>query len=222
MAVTTTDEIRQKVMERLEEDSRIEAATIQVEIEEHRVLLRGSAPSFAALVAAEEDARGAEGVQSVENQLHIELSAERQRPDEEIRATIGTALELVLLPQAPSSDIELIVAEGVVRLRGAVPTLWIKRRAFELAILARGVRQVHNELRVSPSERVEDEELSRRLRLMAERFRSKTPGALEISVRQGAVFLSGTVENNQSLVEIEEGLSRVSGVRSLQSRLYIP
>jgi Flp pilus assembly secretin CpaC len=47
------------------------------------------------------------------------------------------------------SDIEIVVANSEVTLQGSVDDRWAKRTAEELAESVPGVKQVHNQLRVS-------------------------------------------------------------------------
>ncbi len=70
-----------------------------------------------------------------------------QRSDERIREDICERLSEHGTLDA--SDVDVVVTAGEVTLRGSVPSRWAKREAEDVIESVSGVRDVHNELRVS-------------------------------------------------------------------------
>jgi hyperosmotically inducible protein len=132
---------------RLLTDSRTPALDINVETRAGIVTLFGIVPSQDAKTAAEADARKVSGVKRVVNELQVVASAKQaavKARDEDIEREVKKAFE-----KSDFKDISVEVKNGVVRLRGTVPT---GTRRLEAAVLARsveGVRAVKDDLRVA-------------------------------------------------------------------------
>ena len=65
--------IRQKVMDGLNKDPRIDTSKIEVQVKNGEVILKGIADTENEKMLSEKIARSVEGVSKVENHLHIEL-----------------------------------------------------------------------------------------------------------------------------------------------------
>jgi hyperosmotically inducible protein len=130
---------------RLLTDSRTPALDINVETRARVVTLFGTVHSQEAKAAAAEDARKVSGVKRVVNDLQVTTGAKEAAVkvrDEDIESDAKKAFE-----KAEFKDISVEVKNGVVRLKGTVPT---GARRLEAAMLARsiqGVRAVRDDLR---------------------------------------------------------------------------
>jgi hyperosmotically inducible protein len=130
---------------RLLTDSRTPALDINVETRAGVVTLFGTVHSQEAKAAAAEDARKVSGVKRVVNDLQVMTGAKAAAVkvrDEDIESDAKKAFE-----KAEFKDISVEVKNGVVRLKGTVPT---GARRLEAAVLARsiqGVRAVRDDLR---------------------------------------------------------------------------
>lgn len=72
-----------------------------------------------------------------------------QRSDERVREEVCETL--ARHPEIDASEMEVNVKDGVVTLSGSVDNRWMKRRAEDTIENVYGVKDVRNELRVSPS-----------------------------------------------------------------------
>jgi hyperosmotically inducible protein len=130
---------------RLLTDSRTPALDINVETRAGVVTLFGIVHSQEAKAAAAEDARKVSGIKRVVNDLQVTTGAKEAAvkvSDEDIESDAKKAFE-----KAEFKDISVEVKNGVVRLKGTVPT---GARRLEAAVLARsiqGVRAVRDDLR---------------------------------------------------------------------------
>lgn len=132
---------------RLLADSQTPALDINVDTRNGVVTLFGIVSSKEVKAAAEADARKVNGVKGVRNELQVVASAKQadvKVRDEEVEHAVKEALET---PEF--KDISVSVKNGVVQLKGNVPT---GARRLEAAVLARsisGVRSVEDDLRVT-------------------------------------------------------------------------
>ncbi len=136
---------------RLLTDSRTPALDINVETHAGVVTLFGIVPSQDAKSAAEADARKVSGVKRVVNELQVVASAKQaevKARDEDIEGEVKKAFE-----KSDLNDISVEVKNGVVRLKGTVPS---GSRRLDAAVLARsvkGVRAVKDDVRLATANR---------------------------------------------------------------------
>jgi len=136
---------------RLLTDSRTPALDINVETHAGVVTLFGIVPSQDAKSAAEADARKVSGVKRVVNELQVVASAKQaevKARDEDIESEVKKAFE-----KSDLKDISVEVKNGVVRLKGTIPS---GSRRLDAAVLARsvkGVRAVKDDLRLATANR---------------------------------------------------------------------
>ena len=139
-----------KAKSRLFADKRVKATAIEVETRNAVVILRGKVRSTAERTAAEEVARGTEGVKGVANVLQVVPDAHRKAVDardEEIKRAVMLRLEgdNSLKHVAVRSDAAMVTLTGTVGDVGAM------RRAADMAKAAPGVKMVRNEISVKPA-----------------------------------------------------------------------
>ena len=129
-------------------DERVSGNAVNVDAANGIVTLRGKVGSPEEKKAAEEVAKGIEGVTQVKNNLEIVRSAEKQsvnRKDDEIKKAVKQ--RLAKDPQLKGSDIEVRSDNGVVTLTGDAKNLDARARASQLARDVSGVKAVKNELK---------------------------------------------------------------------------
>jgi osmotically-inducible protein OsmY len=137
----TVDEIRG----RLEKDGRIpSAAEIAVSVKAGDATLRGSVESFPQRRAAVEIAKATPGVRRVENELRVDLHANRR--DDEIR---GAAIQaLISSPDVPAERIEVTVDAGWLTLKGEVKHQQESNAAFDAVSEIPGIGGITNKIAV--------------------------------------------------------------------------
>lgn len=139
-----------KTKARLIGDSRVKATSITVETKNRIVTLRGKVRTPEERVAAEEIARGTDGVQAVSNALQVVPESQREAVDardkeieKEVKARLAKAVLLRGARISVRSD------AGVVTLMGTVGDTRAKGGAATLAKAVPGVKAVRNELEAS-------------------------------------------------------------------------
>lgn len=216
------ESIRQAVVESLLADRRVGSAEINVEITDHTVRLVGSSPSQVAVDAAEEDARGTRGVETVQNLIQVRPREEPSgRSDDDIRRSIRTLLHTVLSTQAPGSSIEVDVRGGTVMLEGVVDSYWARLRAEELALLARGARMVENKIQVAPAEGISDVQLQDRVQKALRKTGGEALAEVHVAVTKRKAILSGKVADRKGMQLAREIAAKTVGVNEVKNELLL-
>ena len=129
-------------------DERVKGRQVHVETVKGEVFLRGKVDSEAAKTAAEEIAKGIEGVKGVKNDLQVVPPSARElvAADDEL---ITQAVTATLARDPLLKKIDVRTDAGVVVLSGEVPSLALSAKASDLAHRIDGVKSVKNELRVA-------------------------------------------------------------------------
>jgi hyperosmotically inducible periplasmic protein len=128
-------------------DERVKGREVRIETVNGQVFLRGKVDSDVAKTAAEEIAKGVEGVKGVKNDLQVVPPAARKAvtaDDKQITKAVTTTLARD--PQLKKIDVR--TDAGVVVLSGEVQTMAQSAKASDLAHRVDGVKSVKNELRV--------------------------------------------------------------------------
>jgi osmotically-inducible protein OsmY len=144
--VWSDEEIRETIRRNLDRDVRISnPANIHVAVSAGVVTLTGTVPSHTQKTAAADDAWMAPGVVDVINDIVVVPPS--RRTDAEIEADVRRALDTD--PDINAARIRVSVVNGVVYLRGSVPTYYQISEASTDAWSVPGVVDVVNELTVS-------------------------------------------------------------------------
>lgn len=126
-------------------DNRIDAARISVSVDTGIVTLEGSVDAFWKKMIAENIVLGVSGVIDVINYLNVVWTDRFE--DERIADDIKNSLRRSTLIN--SEDITVAVANGLVTLRGQVPTLLAKKMVNDKTANTSGVVDVENEIQVT-------------------------------------------------------------------------
>ena len=144
----TDTSVSDAVIARLDLDPRIpESLEIAVSADDGFVTLRGTVESFSQRRAAGQDAKNADGVDDIDNQLKVSLTGSDRRDDDEIR---GAALQnLIWDVDVPSDLVDVKVDDGWVTLKGDVSYQFQSDAAYDDVASLYGVVGVTNEIVVT-------------------------------------------------------------------------
>jgi len=126
-------------------DSRVPGTSVNVETTKGTVFLRGKVDNDAAKAAAEEIAKGIEGVTAVKNELQVVPAADKkmvEAKDDDLTKQVKTRLH----NDARLKKVDVRVDNGVVTLQGKVASIADSARASQLARGVPGVRAVKNDV----------------------------------------------------------------------------
>jgi hyperosmotically inducible protein len=128
-------------------DGRVKGRQINVETKKAVVMLRGKVDSDEAKTAAEETAKGIDGVKSVKNELQVVPPAKREAVEEKDDAiTERVKREINKDAKLKKADIDVKTNAGVVSLSGEVPDINTSAKASWTAWKVVGVKSVKNDL----------------------------------------------------------------------------
>lgn len=126
-------------------DSRVSGTSVNVETQKGTLYLRGKVDTDAAKQAAEEVAKGVDGVKSVKNELQVVPAGDKkmvEAKDEDLTKQVKTRLQ----NDARLKKVDVRVDNGVVTLQGKVANIGDSARASQLARSVPGVRAVKNDM----------------------------------------------------------------------------
>jgi osmotically-inducible protein OsmY len=184
--------IKRNIMKHLAWDARVNVGPIDVVIEDGAVQLKGMTATYGERMAAYEDVWAVPGVVSVQNQLVVTPPDDFVRPtDDEIQDNIEAILRLH--PALDSFNIEPIVNDGYVELRGTVDAYWKKQRAESMIADIAGVIDIQNKISVEPEELTPDDAVADMVEQALASNVYTDVSKIRVSVESGLVTLSGTV-----------------------------
>jgi hyperosmotically inducible protein len=126
-------------------DSRVSGTSVNVETQKGTVFLRGKVDNDAAKGAAEEIAKGIDGVKSVKNELQVVAPSDKkmvEAKDDDLTKQVKARLH----NDARLKKVDVRVDNGVVTLQGKVASIADSARASQLARGIPGVRAVRNDV----------------------------------------------------------------------------
>lgn len=221
-------EIKSEIEKVLKWDALIEDGLIDVAVQNGKVELTGTVGSASEKSNAYTSAWVA-GVKSVDNTgLEVKWWADdkdlRQnkftsKSDEEIEEAIKDAA--LYDPRIYAFNITPVVSNGWVTLRGDVTNLKAKKAAEHLAENTTGVRGVVNRIKVEPQSPPTDMEIAKNVQYELNNNSITDKWQVNVTVDNGIVTLSGTVDSYLEKMEAEWEASGVNGVTEVNNILTV-
>jgi osmotically-inducible protein OsmY len=212
--------IKKDVVDQLTWDDRVDASKISVEVSNGRVILRGEVPNYFTRNAAYEDTWYVAGVRNVLNELTVRHPPARAlRPDIEIENAIKN--RFAVNPDIDLRDIEVIVSNGTVTLKGTVDAYWKKMYAEDLITEEPGVAYIENLLAVVPTRDYIDQDIADDIVSALDRMADVDPDQVTVKVEGGKVTLSGTVQSGAARRVAHESAWYTPGVIQVEDHLTV-
>jgi osmotically-inducible protein OsmY len=211
-------DLKQRVSGELKWDSRLDGASINVEVNDAVATLTGAVASYAQKIAAQEAAHRVAGVLDVADDIEVAPLGRFIRTDSEIAGAVRSALEWDAL--VPNELIRSTVSDGWVTLEGEVD-YWRERNDAEKAIrrLA-GVVGVLNKITIR-KQVVNPKQLREEIQFALERRADREAERLRIEVKDGAVDLWGQVHSWQEKRAVLGSISHAPGVTQVRDHVRI-
>lgn len=215
----TKEKIKKDVIDNLYWDTRVDASDINVEVEDGKVTLKGTVPSYTSRNAATTSTWSISGVQSVDNQLTVEYPAEITIPsDAEIKGNIESSL--IWDSDIDSSDIDTTVKNNEVTLEGTVDAYWKRYRVENLADVT-GVYNIVNNVAVVPTEDEDDKDIAQGVVDALTRNFNVNEENVEVEVKDGKVTLRGEANSWIEYNAANEAAYFTAGVREVENLMQI-
>ena len=140
--------ITSRVGHRLTMDPEVPRHDIDVDTLDGEVTLRGEVEDHTARVEAVEVASRTRGVEQVHDRILVK-PAKNSKPDGDLGITTRVNNRLISDPEVKAANVDIDTYDGVVTLSGIVESDNARREAEVLALEAKGVKAVINELQVA-------------------------------------------------------------------------
>ena len=211
-------QLRKDVLDELEFEPRVNAASIGVAVERGAVTLTGHVSTYPEKLAAVKAVRRVKGVRAIADEIEVRFLGDRKAiPDDEIARC---AMDIVgwdtLLP---SGAIQIIVRDGWITLTGNVEWYYYQLKAAEEDVRKLpGVRGVTNNIAIAP--RVEAQDVKRKIEDALKRHAEVGAKGISITVQDGdKVLLEGKVQNWDERSAVENAAWSIPGVKRVEDRL---
>jgi osmotically-inducible protein OsmY len=211
-------QLRQHVIDELEFEPSVDAATIGVAVENGVVTLSGHVPSYAAKLAVERATRRVKGVRAIAQEIEVRYASDKKTADDEIAKRAISIIKWDAM--APSDAIQVTVQRGWVTLSGEVEWQYQRRAAEDAVRRLSGVTGVFNNLSLKPTVNVPD--IKKKIEDALSRHAKVEAQAIRVIVHDGnKVSLEGKVESWDEREAVEDAAWSVAGVQSVDDRLTI-
>ena len=177
------------IREALQHDERLSADSIDVTVVDGLATLSGVVQSYRRKLLAIETAESIRGCRGTVDELSVEPPG--PLTDEQVGNNVRAALDAHA--DVTREVITVIVKGGVATLNGHVASRWERELAGDIALGARGVREVNNLLLVDLAGKIEDEALTRTIQYALSRTSGLEGCDVQVAVNSSTAVLSGTV-----------------------------
>jgi hyperosmotically inducible protein len=201
---------------------------IQIHSQDGIVSLTGTVASEAHLLLAAETVADLPGVKSVDNKLEVVGGIPEKYSDAWIRMSVKNML--LLHRNLDASNTQIDVKDGQVTLQGEASSQAAKALTTEYVKDVEGVKDVDNKMTVwttakavqkTVGEFVDDASIKAQIKLALLFHRGTNPLRADITVKNGAVIVSGTAKNAAEKELVGKRIEDIPGVRSIDNRMTI-
>lgn len=210
--------LRQRVIDEIEFEPRVEGQHIAVMAERGVVTLTGHVASIAERMYAVEAARRVRGVRAIADDIEVRLPTAPKTADDQIARRAADILDWDI--HVPPRAIGVVVENGWVTLSGTVN--WKFQRSAAEADIHKltGVRGVSNHVQVRPG--IDAANLKERIEAALKRRAEVEAGGVRVSIEGGnRVVLEGSVDSFRERLAAEDAAWSAPGVADVDDRLTV-
>ncbi|TFF84942.1 BON domain-containing protein [Candidatus Heimdallarchaeota archaeon] len=218
--MTTDEEIKKKLTDQLYWDTRVDASDIDIDVNGSSVTLSGKVPNYSAKQSAVLDAWNISGVSNVNNNIKVKFPPKFTIPDDKNIKEYTNSL-IKWNTSIDESDVDIEVNKGEITLSGTVTSYYEKTRAEEISSDVLGVREVHNELTVVPTDDILDKIVAENIVDAMDRNFLVDPEKFTVTVEKGIVTVTGEVPNYTTYKEAMSCIEHTNGVIDVQDNIRI-
>lgn len=212
------DKIREVVLEELEWNSLVDAATLDASVEGGVVTLVGTVASLAEKLTAQSAIESLDRVHDVVSHIDVKRAKESSPSDPELREVAAHVLTWDAL--VPENEVGLDVLDGWVTLAGVVSSQSQRDEAERAISRLLGIRGIDNRIEVAGASaalgevrRAIDDALQRRARHRARK--------IDVIVDDGVIVLRGAIESLDQQHAVHEAVAHAPGVDVVCDELTI-
>lgn len=217
MKVDVDIDVKQNVTDELKWEPSVDAASINVVVDQGTVILSGKVPTYYEKFSAEEAASRVRGVKTVVNDISVELKGDNERSDEEIMEAVVDALTWDTT--VPEERINVTVEEGFVTLDGTVTWNFQKLNATDAIRYLAGVRGITNKVAIEPT--AEFVRPAERIERAMERSGLVDGNRIKFSIEGSKAVLKGTVPTWDERRNAERIAWSTPGIYDVENKISI-
>lgn len=210
-------DIRQSVLDALEFEPSIDAASIGVAVDNGIVTLTGHVPTYREKLKAEELTMPVHGVKGIAQEIEVRPVGTHSTADDEIIRRIIDVLRWST--SLPADTIKVKVQSGWVTLSGIVEWNYQRDAAARAVRDMAGVKGVTNAILIAPKASPADirDRIVKALKRQAELDMQN----IRVEVSDGAVTLEGKVHSLNERRVAEQAVWAAPGIREVRDRLSV-
>jgi osmotically-inducible protein OsmY len=209
------DLIVDQIKDQLEEKMQASAMDINVFCKDGIVHMSGIVDVLAEKRTAEDIARGIEGIKKLENKITVAMDG--NFTDKHMEKEVLNKLRKNDKLNGVGAKIE----DGVANLIGTAQTLKDSKFACELASEIRGIKDVVNNIKVSPDKEYDDVTINNRIAQALSTTNLSYEEDITHAVKEGKVVLNGYVNTRNEAELAKEITMGIEGVKKVVNKLKI-
>jgi len=213
----TDQQIEIEVFKEMEMCPFLRADNLSIGVKDGVVTLSGQVGSLKEKWAAEEAAGRVAGVIAIAINIDVNLFDQDQLTDTELARRVVSVIDMMHALHPYSIDVR--VEGGEVTLTGFVD--WNYQIQHLLAVLreVRGIRKIHCDLHIKPS--MQSDDVKARIQSSLKRLLGAQCGAINVSVLDGRIVISGYVTNRYHKQQVVDVAWAVPGVTYVEDHLVV-
>ncbi len=212
----TDTQLQKDVMDEIKFEPSTTSAQIGVSAANGVVTLSGTVATYAEKWAVERAAERVQGVKGIAEEITIKLKGLHARTDAEIaEAAINAIKWHVWVPD----DIQVVVAQGWVTLKGEVTSQYQRTAAKDAVCFMSGVMGVSNDIILKT--KVQATAVKDGIEKALVRNAKVDAGTVKVAVDGGTVTLSGSVRSWSEKNEAETAAWNAQGVKAVKNDIAV-
>ncbi|MEY3960296.1 MAG: hypothetical protein RIR14_950 [Pseudomonadota bacterium] len=213
----TDMKLKQTILDALEFDPSIDAASIGVSVDNGVVTLSGHVPTYFEKMKAEDIAIAIRGVKAIAQEIEVRPAGTHLTADDEIARRVLDVLRWSTT--LPADAVKVKVQGGWLTLTGAVEWNFQREAAARAVRDMSGVKGVTNNIIITPKATPADlrDRIERALKRQAELDMNN----IRVEVVDGAVTLEGKVHSLAERRVAEQAVWAAPGIREVRDRLSV-
>ncbi len=213
----TDQQLETEVFKEMEVCPYLKPDNLSIGVKDGVVTLSGQVGSLKEKWAAEEAAWKVSGVRAIAVNIDVNLLNKDQLTDTELAQRVVNLIDM--MHPLHSYSIDVTVENGELTLSGAVDWNYQIQHLTAMLREIRGIRKIHCGLRIKPN--MQPVDVKARIESSLRRLLDKECGAINVSVIDGRIVISGYVTNRHHKQEVVEVAWAIPGVTYVEDHLVV-